>query len=170
MSQDQNHAVIVSGATSIIGKPLLRLLKGEDLKVFAVSRHKENMGSTDGVLSWDLATSITQPEKNQLSHFMEQYDSVTPLSLIHCAPIWLLSKHIDSLAEMNVGRIIAFSSTSVEGKATTDDPKEQEIVQLLLDAENQVQQLAAKHNIELTIFRPTMIYGYGQGQLVRQLG
>jgi len=153
--------VIVSGASSIIGRPLIKLLLEQNIDVLAVSRKGQIDLPVKGVLTWDLSQPLTESSMNELSKTL---DSKKMLSLIHCAPIWLLSGHIESVAKMNIKRVIAYSSTSVEGKAESADSKEQEIVSLLRDAEDKVQDQAKELGIDVTIFRPTMIYGYGQGQ------
>ena len=84
-------------------------------------------------------------------------------TLVHCAPLWLLPQHIAALADAGVQRVIAFSSTSIEGKSLSSNSHEQKVVQLLSTSEQHIKTTAKSLNINLTLFRPTMIYGHGQG-------
>lgn len=153
--------VIVTGASSIIGRPLIAALSSKGYKVVAVTRSMSHIDGVDAILDWDLTQPLNNQNKAALLSMTQSDQKVT---LVHCAPIWFLANRIAELANLNVSRIIAFSSTSVEGKSTSKDKREQEVVSLLNKAEQQVQQQSTQESIDWTIFRPTMIYGYGQGQ------
>jgi len=114
---------------------------------YAISKH---------VLQWDMQ-SDKQPQINNVQ------------TLFHCAPIWLLSKHIAYLASVGINRIIAFSSTSVFSKQVSENRHEQQLVSLLINAENELPKLCKKHHINLTILRPTLIYGYGRDQNITRI-
>ncbi len=81
-------------------------------------------------------------------------------TLIHLAPIWLLPDLLPSLS--GIGRIIAFSSTSLYTKAESKDPHERELAKKLADAEKSVIEACEKMGIAWTILRPTIIYCPGK--------
>lgn len=192
----QTKRVIVTGATSVIGQPVLRQLRASGACVLEVSR--QSYVSDNAVLAWDLQSTNTgwkQSLQTSLQQSIEDsnekmaegssekstvgsdskaaegsgkaktdVDLTNGLSLVHCAPIWLLARHLEALIELGVNRIIAFSSSSIDGKANSTSASEQNIVRLLTEAEQQVSDICQRHQVALSIFRPTMIYGYGQGQ------
>jgi GT2 family glycosyltransferase/nucleoside-diphosphate-sugar epimerase len=81
--------------------------------------------------------------------------------LIHAAPLWFLPPNIAHFAKCGVRRIIAFSSTSAESKVDAQNPFEMERAERLNSAEDSLKQKCAELGINLTIFRPTLIHGYG---------
>ncbi len=76
--------------------------------------------------------------------------------IISLLPLWVLADNIERFA--NVQAIIATGSTSVFGKATSDDPKERATADLLRQAEDRLRLWGATHDVGVTVLRPTMIY------------
>ena len=152
-----NNQIVITGASSMIGEPLADFLRRKGQSVIEISRQKSVQDEL--VIPWDM-----QEQNIKQTLLFEQLRSEKESILIHCAPIWLLSKHVPLLASCGVKRIIAFSSSSIEGKADSKSEGEQQIVQLLNNAEQNIQTYSRQGGIQLTIFRPTMIYGYGKGQ------
>lgn len=89
--------------------------------------------------------------------------------LIHCAPIWLLPARLPDLIKGSLARLVVFSSTSVLSKQGSRDLREQNLVGKLRDAEASVTQFCAQHGLDLTILRPSMIYGFGLDQNVMHI-
>ena len=58
-------------------------------------------------------------------------------------------------------RVVAFSSTSAATKRDSPDPRERELAQRLVQSEHALQQWAAHADADLTVLRPTLIYGAG---------
>jgi nucleoside-diphosphate-sugar epimerase len=77
-------------------------------------------------------------------------------------PIWLLEPHLPALARSGIKRLIAFSSTSVEAKRDSRSAKTQAIVAALAGGEAAITAAALDLGIDLTILRPTLIYGTGE--------
>lgn len=158
MTQTSIHqipkAVFVTGASSIIGKPVSRQLSSNGYQVTEISRGL----SSESALSWDMVTS----DGKEL--LVDKLSGLDGFSLIHCAPIWFLPKQIEWLISLGLRRVIVFSSSSIEGKHDSKSMHEQNVVNLLKTAENDVMKACEAADVSLTIFRPTMIYGYGQGQ------
>ena len=143
--------ILVTGAKGVVGTPLCDALSARGDKVIPVSRV-----AIKGGVQWDMLGDKQPKIKNMKT-------------LFHCAPIWLLSKHIAFLAGAGINRIVAFSSTSVFSKQVSGSSEEQHLVSLLINAENELPKLCKKHGINLTILRPTLIYGYGRDQNVSRI-
>lgn len=149
-------AIVVSGATSVLGAPLIKALQTDGQQVVSISRQTADESS----LQWDLQASDLQWQQQ----WRQRIPDDQPVTFLHCAPIWLLPNHIERLAQNGVNRLVAFSSTSIEGKAKSSSNREQQLVDLLRESEQRVSQSCMDTGIALTLLRPTMIYGYGSGQ------
>jgi len=66
-------------------------------------------------------------------------------------------------------RVVALGSTSVHGKADSPDPGERSLARTLQDAEQRLARVAADRGSELTILRPTLLYGVGRDQNLSRL-
>lgn len=136
--------ILVTGATSLIGHFLLPRLAEQGIPVIAISRHPP------------LSDDWIQADITQYFHLP------TPCTtLLHLAPIWHLPKLLESLGSQIPTRIIAISSTSRFSKQHSSSIAERETVRKLADAEDYLAHFGQRHNIEWTIFRPTLIYGAG---------
>jgi nucleoside-diphosphate-sugar epimerase len=85
-------------------------------------------------------------------------------TVIFTPHIWCLPEYLPHLT--TIKRLIIFSSTSIFGKANSSNPYEQNIVTKLLNAERTVIDFCNKHQINYTIFRPTLCYGMGRDKNV----
>ena len=150
---ESKRQVFITGASSIIGQPVTQQLASKNYRVTGVSRN-----SKSGAVSWDMVTGEGDELIAKKAAEGEGFD------LIHCAPIWFLPTNIEWLISIGLRRIIVFSSSSIDGKSDSKSSKEQQLISALKTAENDVVKACEATNIALTIFRPTMIYGYGQGQ------
>ena len=92
--------------------------------------------------------------------------SETVLSL---CPIWRLPEALPFLKAAGVRRLVAFSSTSVSGKANSSDRAERMVAARLAGAEEGVQRYCTAEGIAWTILRPTLIYCEGQDANVTRL-
>lgn len=92
---------------------------------------------------------------------------------IHCAPIWVVSSNLKMLHDkFAFKRITAFSSTSIISKQQSSSDFEQNLVDLLQAGEQSVSafnQLLNNSVCNWTIFRPTLIYGYGEDKNITQI-
>ena len=140
--------VLVLGATSLVGRYVLPRLA--DMRAVAV------------------AVSRRPPEEPRCVRWIEG-DLQAPASLdlpyaetaFSLCPIWLLPDALPALKAAGVTRLVAFSSTSVVGKARSSDEGERAVAQRLGEAEAAVQQFCEANGIAWTILRPTMIYSEG---------
>lgn len=150
--------IIVTGARGVVGTPLCEALSSSNIPYMPVSRAVD-----DGALQWDLAQDpelVSDRLKGSLSGIQ---------SLIHCAPIWLLPAHLDRLKECGLEQIVVFSSTSVLSKQGSENAQERTLVDQLKSAEQSIADFCQSQSIDLTILRPSLIYGYGRDQNVSHI-
>jgi nucleoside-diphosphate-sugar epimerase len=145
--------VLITGATSQIGRFLLPIVKNEAYEVYAISRSKQ---ISDDNITW-IQSDIESLEKT-LDHKLEVE------FVIHLAEMTLISKVLDSLN--NVKRVIALSSTSAISKINSKNIKDRDLAIGLQLAEKDFIDNCHDDHISWTIFRPTLIYGAGIDQNV----
>lgn len=150
--------VILTGANGVVGRPLQDRLLETGMEVVSVSRG-DRSAQTDN-LEWNLQQAPSTEIMEKLAGFR---------CLVHCAPIWFLPAHIEALQAAGLKRVIAFSSTSVISKTGSADEQEQALVSQLSKAETALRENCTRYEIDLTILRPSMIYGYGRDQNVMQI-
>jgi len=151
--------IVLTGANGVVGYPLrLRLLE-QGQSLVAVSR-KPSKEISLNALQWNLERAIPDKAKSVLADCD---------SMIHCAPIWLLPTHLKGLHALGLKRLIVFSSTSVLSKHASANPQEQKLVSQLANAEENLQKYCVANEINLTILRPSLIYGHGRDQNVMHI-
>jgi nucleoside-diphosphate-sugar epimerase len=150
--------VVVTGASSQVGRFLLPLLSQAGHEVIAVSRDpdKTSPPAIPGV-KWS-AADITKD--------FGVIPVPRPFALIHTAPIWIAPPFAEGL---KADRVIAFSSTSALTKAGSPSQKEREVARSLRESEAALAETCATTGAPLTIFRPTMIYGAGMDKNVASI-
>ena len=160
--------VMVSGATSQVGRFLLPKLVAAGAEVYALSRRDGQDSAKESAVHW-LRADLGQPV---MAETLPRADA-----LIHVASIRLLPALLPGVAAKGVRRVIAFSSTSRFGKARSTEPHEIEFVARLVQAEEAVERICNEHGIDWTIIRPTLIYGAGMdsnvttiARLIRRFG
>lgn len=159
--------IVVTGATSLVGRFLLPRLQEAGLEVHAVSRGPRPEGAPEGI-AWhtlDIERGPQAWDLDRVSH------------VIHVAPLWLLPNLLPGLAAHGLKRLIAFGSTSRFSKAASSDAGEREIAGRLARAERELEDACAAHGIPWTLLRPTLIYGGGLdhnvsaiARVIRRLG
>ncbi len=149
--------IVITGGRGVVGTPLCEQLDSSELAYLSISRNPQPR-------SRSLVSDLNMP---MTANVLEKLSSAN--ILIHCAPIWLLPRHLPSLGNTQIKRLIVFSSTSVLSKRQSSDASEQSLVTQLADAERDITAFCAEKNWALTIFRPSMIYGYGLDQNVMHI-
>lgn len=151
--------VLVTGATSQVGRFLLpRLLRGgHDL--FAISRRWRSPGGSaeqgDGGAKW-LVDDVSSPAL-----------SWPPVDvLIHLAPLRLLPGLLPDFLAQGGRRVICFGTTSRYSKSVSIDAKEQAFAAEQIAAEAKLAELCQAANATWTVFRSTLIYGAGMDRNV----
>jgi nucleoside-diphosphate-sugar epimerase len=149
--------VLVLGATSLVGRYLAPRLVEQRAVTLALSRRP--MDEDPGGIRW-IAGDLGAPDTIAFP-FAE-----TVLSL---CPIWLLPPALPALAAAGVRRLVAFSSTSVSGKAKSSNAEERAVAARIAAAEAEVRRLCEAHDIAWTLLRPTLIYSEGHDGNVSRL-
>ena len=149
--------ITITGINGVVGRPLYEVLKQNNVPLVAVSRAKNHL---DDFVNWDLSEPIPSRTLSLVAN-SEWF--------IHCAPIWLLSEHMDQLVRHSINNFIVFSSSSVIGKSESEESSDKALVSLLSEAEQKIRSIATENNINLVILRPSMIYGYGRDQNIMRL-
>jgi nucleoside-diphosphate-sugar epimerase len=141
--------VLVSGATSQIGRYLLARLVRAGIPVLAVSRRSQP--SLPGVQWWtgDLTDALE-------AHAGMHWQAIVSFSPMEGWIAWLAA-HDRAPAP----RIIATSSMSVLTKQASAQADEQQVVARLRDGEAGIRAQADRLGMHWTILRPTLIYGAG---------
>jgi nucleoside-diphosphate-sugar epimerase len=146
--------VLVTGATSLIGRFAVPRLRAMGVEFQALSRTApDETGWVRGGLS-DPGLDARLPE------------CPTVLSL---SPIWHLPPGLPALKAKGMQRLVAVSSTSVLTKASSPDAYEQGMVRRLAEGEAAVRAFCEANGVAWTILRPTLIYAEGQDQNVSRL-
>lgn len=146
--------LLVIGATGQIGRNILR--RAAERPVMALARRTERVsgGPQTAVVQFDLTKSLPDTAKSW------------PTLAIATTPIWVLSPHLDALADRGIRRLVCFSTTSIFGKSGTRNIHERDTVRHIIDAEQGLEARADQRKVGLTILRPTLIYGAGQDKTI----
>ena len=148
--------VLVLGATGLVGRHLLPRLVETRAVAAALSR---GAPQTDAGVRW-IQGDLEQPAAVDFPY------AETVLSL---CPIWLLPDALPVLKAHGLKRLVAFSSTSVSGKARSSDRAERMVASRLSLAEDAVRRFCEAEDVAWTILRPTLIYCEGQDGNVSRL-
>lgn len=140
--------VLVLGATSLIGRYVLPRLA--DMRAMTVALSRKPVDAAGG-LRW------IQGDLQDLAGADLPY-AETAFSL---SPIWLLPDALPALKAAGVTRLVAFSSTSMTGKARSSDRGERAVAARLAESEAAVRRYCEANGVAWTILRPTMIYSEG---------
>jgi len=140
-------SIIVTGASSQIGRFALPRLAAQGFAVHALSRKPPAIAAGPGFL-WHQADIAAGP-----------LPAVNADALVHLAHLALLPPLIPQLPHLR--RVVAFGSTSVFSKQDSPDPREQAVAAQLAEAERAVASACEARGIAWTMLRPTLVYGLG---------
>ncbi len=154
--------VIVSGATSQIGRFLLPRLVAAGYCVYALSRKAAPEWSAvsaeaQGLVTW-VRADIGEPAS--LAALPQAQ------ALIHLAPLAILPSALASFSGHGVRRVVAFSSSSKHSKAKSPVAAERAFAARLAAAEQALAEQCTQQDMRWTVFRPTLIYGCGMDRNV----
>lgn len=141
--------VLVSGATSQIGRFLLARLSKAGVPVLAISRRPQP--PLEGV-QWrvgDLRTVLAD-------HSGETWQAIVSFSPMEAWAEWLAGQ-----VRAPAPKIIATSSMSVVTKQSSAQSDEQRVVSRLQRGEQGLAEQAGRLGMQWTVLRPTLIYGAG---------
>lgn len=139
--------VLVNGAGGLVGGPLADRMERAGLDVVRSGRTRRGRGW----LVWDMTGPASTLE--------DRFDCV-----VHAAPLWLLPDHMAALAAAGVARLVAFGSTSALTKRQSASRADRALASSLSRAEERLAEESARLGMNMTLFRPTMVYGYGRDE------
>jgi nucleoside-diphosphate-sugar epimerase len=162
--EPRTSVVGVLGATSLVGRPLLRRLAAAGRRVVACSRRAAVHAAPDptlhgspDVVTWRVTGTAGSPDGRPSTLPDEQPDEHIADWVALC-PMWALPEHSAWLESLGVERIVAVSSQSLVTKRSSPHAVEREVAARLATAEAAVVAWAAARGITLCILRTTMIY------------
>jgi nucleoside-diphosphate-sugar epimerase len=142
-----SRAVLVTGASSVVGDFLIPRLLEAGFLVHALSRRPAPRPVSG--MTW-LRADIAGPLPAAL---LPEAGVV-----FHLAPLWLLPPLVAPFAERGVTRLVAFGSTSRFTKDDSGDAEERDLARRLAAAEESLAAACAGSAVAWTVFRPTLIY------------
>lgn len=140
--------VIVTGATSQIGRFLLPRLAANGHRVIAICRN-EQATDVESSIKWqrgDIAAGelLVWPEGEVL---------------VHIAPLRLLPGILPAFFAKGGRRVVCFGTTSRYTKAVSANSNEQAFAREQMQSEQRAAAACAAAGVHWTLFRPTLIYG-----------
>ncbi len=151
--------VIVTGATSIIGRFLLPRLLEAGYEVHAFSRKNGLRPAAASRLFWH-QVNIDHPE---------QLPRIEAIALVHLAPLWLLPPLLPKLSSLCIKRVVAFGSTSLFSKADSANAAERQVAIRLSAAEEIIRGDCGVLGMNWTVFRPTLVYDCDRDKNITQI-
>jgi len=148
------RTALVFGGSGQIGRPLLDLLQDDGWRLYAVSRQPQ----------------IDAPGLHWLRGDLDHADGL-PRSvdaIFSCGPLDHFARWYAS-AQVEVARVVAFGSTSVEVKRGSADADERDVAARLREGERAVFEGAAARGAAATVLRPTLVYGAGRDQTLSRI-
>lgn len=146
--------LLVTGASSDLGQAVLREFKNHPALI-AVSRQEkypQPMGQ-EHWLNWAFFEKVPKADFTGVDNWLA------------LSPVWAASSMAKTLHRFGrIRRVLALSSTSIEGKADSVNPKEQAVVDKLIRGEQDLLDWAGEYKADLTICRASMIYGGAHNQ------
>jgi nucleoside-diphosphate-sugar epimerase len=135
--------VLVLGATGAVGRCLLARLSEVGVPIIAVSRR---------------VPEAELPNVMWMQHDLEREPlKVETHVLLSAGPLALARRQLERLPA--VRRVIALGSASVRFKQDSPDPAERAMMRELADAELRLGEWAERRAADVTLLRPTLIYG-----------
>lgn len=151
------RACLLLGASSQLGACVLPSLLAAHLRVHAVSRQSPPTESLKhDQLDWHVL------DLNAVKAWPVQVSVVVHLAPLYALPALL--RHAPAAL-----RVIAISSTSVRTKQHSPSKAEREMAQRLYQAEQELLSLCNEKGHNLTILRPTMLYGLGRDATIGRM-
>jgi nucleoside-diphosphate-sugar epimerase len=145
---------LVFGASGQLGDALLPLLHDAQCNVLAVSRqsHVEGDGLQWIVGALDETTAVPNDR-----------DVIFSLGPLDAFARW--QERVGPVAP----RVIAFGSTSISTKNASNDPAERDVAERLRVAEETLFAFGARHQVGVTVLRPTLVYGRGRDRTLSRI-
>ncbi len=147
---------LVLGGTGQIGRSVVEGLARDGWQVVAVSRKARDARAHPGVRWLDGSLQAMPALPPRLD------------AILSCGPLDAFAEWMQA-ATIDVPRVIAFGSTSLDTKSESIDAAERELAARLHIAESRLQARAATGGIGLTLLRPTLVYGHGMDRSLSRI-
>ncbi len=143
---------LVFGGSGQIGSALLARLRASGWRATAVSRQQQGrqQGAGDNGIRWLIGELDAPPA------LPSRVDAI-----FSCGPLDGFARWYPT-APIEAARVVAFGSTSVETKESSDDAFERDLAARLATAEHALFEHAGDCGAALTVLRPTLVYGVGR--------
>jgi len=147
--------VLVTGAKSDVGDYFLKHIPKDQYYFVAVNRNSLSLKNTNQDIRW-----------LDLDYFIKNAE--TEVHRIHAwvnlAPVWTTRSLLEIFGRFFPEKMVAVSSTSIEGKSDSEHSGDREIVEKIRQGEAYVKNYSSANGIGATILRPTLIYGGPRNQ------
>jgi len=150
----------VLGASSLVGRCALPILRAAGFEVTAYTRNESLIGRAD--INWRLLSGNS-------ADLPAQDDRASIPYWLSLAPIWVLPEHFSRIERTGARRVVALSSTSRFTKADSQDAAESAVAAKLIEGETRLQSWAESRGMDWVILRPTLIYGLGQDKNITEI-
>lgn len=139
------RTLLVTGASSFVGRYLLQAIEGRWPRVILISR-KARTAPAPG-FSWVAGDLVEDKLK------VPQAEAA-----IHLAPLPLLPRHIPYLQSVGVKQVVAVGTTSRFTKAGSSSKLDRRIVAVYSRAEDEFASLCDRYHLAWTLLRATVLY------------
>ena len=147
---------VVLGATGIVGGYIVDRLVQAGERPIAVSRGRREATADVEWIEADLAAPQTL--------------DLPPFTTLYCtAHAGLLARALPHLSSPVLERVVAFTSTSIVTKISSEIPAERESIRLWAEAEQQLIATCERLGVGWTLLRPTIIYDEGRDANITRL-
>lgn len=151
----------VLGASSLVGRCVLPLLRAAGWHVVAYTRQTQNHDELG--VRWRVLPSGASGRP------VPHDDAVMTPYWICVAPIWVLPDYFSLIEASGARHVVALSSTSRFTKVGSGNTVENAVAAKLIESEARVQVWAESHGIKWLILRPTLIYGLGRDKNISEI-
>ena len=152
------RSVVITGATSQVGRFLLPRLEGAGIRVIALSRGRQATPDRRG-REWICTSDSDSQERLKQSGPID--------AAVHLAPLPLLPAMLPMLQAAGVNRLVAFGTSGRFYKTGSGDAAELAYIRSVVAAEDAIAAACPELGIAWTVFRPTLVYGAGLDRNIR---
>jgi nucleoside-diphosphate-sugar epimerase len=152
--------VLVTGASSQLGVFLLPRLQAGGFRVLALSRRAP-------LSAVDVAERVRWQNPGPVLEGSASSECKPPRHLVSCGPLDLACALVNNHESLD--RVVAFSTSSVLTKATSENRAEFEQIASIREQESLLKGLCKDQDITLVLLRPTLIYGCGLDRNISML-
>lgn len=151
---DAGAPLLLLGASGATGQFLIQRLAGQGVMLMAVSRRQPRQSQPHVIwLQQDLDAGPAEVESSVL---------------ISLGPLVHALRQAEQAPRL--GRVIALSSASTRFKAQSSDDGERALIVRLIELEADLQEVCRQRDIDLTLLKPTLIYGGEDDANVSRIG